>query len=87
MNVTALKVVNHMVETSFLKAMDAKKRRSHVLPLSINIFFPDFDFFLVPPLPYLSDMPTSFCDKVLVLKYKIECEGSSTFGEALYYLT
>ena len=72
-----------MLETSFLKAIDAQKKRGHVLPLSINIFFPDFNFFLVPPLPYLSDRPTSFCNKVLVLKYKIECEGLSIFGEAL----
>ena len=31
-------------------------------------------------------MPTSFQVKVLVFKYKIECEGSSTFGEELWYL-
>ena len=28
-------------------------------------------------------MSSSFCDKVLVLKYKIECERSSIFGESL----
>ena len=32
-------------------------------------------------------MFSSFCDEVPVLKYKIEWEGSSIFGEGLQYLT
>ena len=35
--------------------------------------------FTVPRLQLLSNMSTSFCDKVL--KYKTECKGLSTFGE------
>ena len=36
--------------------------------------------FLEGESPTLSNMPTSFCDKVPVLNYKTECKGSSTFG-------
>ena len=33
------------------------------------------------PPPVLRNMDSSFCDKVPLLKYKIECKGSSIFGE------
>ena len=46
-------------------------------------FFPNFELFPVPPLPHLSKMSTLFCDKVPVLKYKTECEESTTFGELI----
>ena len=53
-------------------------------PLSVNVFFfQNFDFFLSSALVHLSNMPTSFCDKVPVLKDKTECEVSSIFGEGL----
>ena len=54
-------------------------------PLSVNVFFffQNFDFFLSSALVHLSNMPTSFCDKVPVLKDKTECEGPSTFPEGL----
>ena len=61
--------------------MDAQ---SHVLDYkNLSFFFQNFDFFRPPSLLYLSNMPTSFSDKVPVLKYKIECEVSSIFGDGL----
>ena len=71
--------------------MNAQKKRSHVLhyknPSLYMLLFQNFEFFPVPALPNLSNMPTSFCDKVPALKYKTECEGSSTFGEVFKHLT
>ena len=43
---------------------------------SLCTFFSNFNFFSVRALPHLSNMPTSFCAKVL--KYKTEYEGLPT---------
>ena len=63
-----------------------EKRLSLSLSPSLSkcfFFFQNFDFFLSSALVHLSNMPTSFCDKVPVLKDKTECEGPSTFPEGL----
>ena len=67
--------------------MDAQKKEKSCntlqKPLSIHDFFQTFEFFRASTLFYLSNMVTSFCDKVPVFKDKTKCEGSSTFGEGL----
>ena len=49
--------------------------------LSVRVFFQNFEFFPILRLHHLSNMPTSFWDKVPVLKNKTECGGLPTFGE------
>ena len=77
------------LETSFPKAVDAKKREvmyyiTKTSPCTCFFFVVEsFEVFLAPPLLHLSNMPTSFWDKVPVLIDKTECEGSSTFGKGL----
>ena len=51
---------------------------SFSLSLSLSLcmlFYQNFEFCPVLPLHLLSNMPTSFCGKVQVLKYKTECKG------------
>ena len=47
------------------------------------MLFPGSEIFPGLRLPDLSNIPTSFHDKVQVLKYKTACEESCTFGESL----
>ena len=93
-----LKCVHYRVETSLRKAMDAQNKKQKQekscttlekrLSLSPSLckcffFFKILIFFLSSALVHLSNMPSSFFDKVPVLKDKTECEGPSTFPEGL----